>query len=547
MTADMLLKEIDRLLVSPAAVQQLRRFVLDMAVRGRLTEREPADEPADLLLAEIEQRLAEIRPKSLKRRRSAYPPVGQDEEPFPLPGTWLWVRVRQVTRDRGQVVPADKFTYIDVTAIDNEAGRLRAPTVLMPDEAPSRARRIVACGDVLYSCVRPYLLNVAVVEADMDPAPIASTAFAVLDGLGLVEPRYLWAVLRSPYFVAQVEERMRGQAYPAINDADFSLLPIPLPPLGEQRRIVAKIDQWMAICNGFEARLNASEAIRESLRRSALQCVANPGNDREEVRPALEALGELFTLPEHVDALRHALLDLAVQGQLVPQDAADEPAVELLARIAAKTAVSRDLSDLSVNIPGWTAATIAEISSLVTSGSRGWAQYYSPSGPTFIRAQNVRFGRMELANLAHVALPARTEGTRTRVDRGDILIVITGAGVTNPAMVDSDLGEAYVSQHIGLVKLTCTATAPWVLLCMMAPSSARGQLVECAYGAGKPGLNLDNIRKLVIPLPPLAEQGRIILKVKQLMNLCDDLELLLSRGKIARDRAMTALLQHALE
>ncbi len=183
---------------------------------------------------------------------------------------------------------------------------------------------------------------------------------------------------------------------------------------------------------------------------------------------------------------------------------------------------------------------------MVTSGSRGWAEFYADSGPGFIRAQNIRFGRLRLDDLAFVNPPDNSEGSRTQVAQGDLLVVITGAGVTNPALLDRDLGEAYVSQHVGLIRPTDKRLSEWFLLFLMAPSGGRAELVERAYGAGKPGLNLDNIRSLSIPLPPLAEQRRIVAKLNELMALCDRLEANLSSGENARRRLLNALLAEAL-
>jgi type I restriction enzyme S subunit len=125
-------------------------------------------------------------------------------------------------------------------------------------------------------------------------------------------------------------------------------------------------------------------------------------------------------------------------------------------------------------------------------------------------------------------------------------VVITGAGVTNPALLDRELGEAYVSQHVALVRPTSTDLSRWLLLCLMAPAGARDQLIESAYGAGKPGLNLDNIRSLRIPLPPLAEQHRIFAKVNELLALCDRLEAQLTTTQTETRRILEAVLHQAL-
>jgi type I restriction enzyme S subunit len=118
--------------------------------------------------------------------------------------------------------------------------------------------------------------------------------------------------------------------------------------------------------------------------------------------------------------------------------------------------------------------------------------------------------------------------------------------VTNPALLDHDLGEAYVSQHVGLVRPTDPQLSAWLLLCLMADGAGRAELVERAYGAGKPGLNLDNIRSLSVPLPPLAEQQRIVAKVNEVMALCDRLESYLVDSARTRTRLLDALLAEAL-
>jgi type I restriction enzyme S subunit len=228
MNADRLLAHYEGIADAPEAIPRLRRFVLDLAVRGKLVLQDPNDEPASELLKQISAEKARLVKAGEIRQLKPLPTL--DDDPFLLPSCWRWARIREITSDRGQTVPRSNFTYIDVTAIDKESGRIADAKILYPHEAPSRARKVVKKGDVIYSCVRPYLLNVAILDEDLKPGPIASTAFAVLNGFGLILPQFLWIVLRSPFMIGLVEESMRGQAYPAINDSDFALLPIPLPP-----------------------------------------------------------------------------------------------------------------------------------------------------------------------------------------------------------------------------------------------------------------------------------------------------------------------------
>ena len=318
MKADRLLAQYERIADAPDAVARLRRFILDLAVRGKLVPQDPKDEPASELLKRIAAEKARLVKAGEIKKPKSLPEV--DEPPFDIPSLWCWVRIREVTSDRGQTVPNAKFTYIDVTAIDKENGIVADPKVLPANEAPSRARKITRKGDVIYSCVRPYLLNVAVIEQDFDPTPIASTAFAVLNGHGFVMPRYLWITLRSPFMVECVEENQRGQAYPAINDADFAVLPLPLPPLAEQKRIVAKVDELMALCDQLDKARAERETARDRLAAASLARLNAPDPDtfQDDARFALDALPAITSRTDQVKQLRQTILNLAVRGKLVP-------------------------------------------------------------------------------------------------------------------------------------------------------------------------------------------------------------------------------------
>jgi type I restriction enzyme S subunit len=340
MNAERLFAHYEHIADAPDAISRLRRFVLDLAVRGKLVPQDWNDESASELLKRIAAEKARLAKAGEIKKPKTLPAL--DEPPFDLPQIWRWTRIREVASDRGQEIPQATFTYIDVTAIDKEAGVVAAPKVLKASEAPSRARKITRKNDVIYSCVRPYLLNVAVIETDFDPDPIASTAFAILNGHGLVLPRYLWIVLRSPFMVACVEENQRGQAYPAINDADFAVLPFPLPPLAEQHRIVAKVDELMALCDRQEAARLAREAVRDRLGLASLGRLnaPNPETFHADARFALDVLPALTARAGQIKQLRHTILNLAVRGKLLPQYANDEPAADWLQNISDKAAGS---------------------------------------------------------------------------------------------------------------------------------------------------------------------------------------------------------------
>jgi type I restriction enzyme, S subunit len=159
----------------------------------------------------------------------------------------------------------------------------------------------------------------------------------------------------------------------------------------------------------------------------------------------------------------------------------------------------------------------------------------------FIRAQNLKTDRLELDEVAYVELPSATEGLRTRVSRDDILVTITGANVTRSAQVDLDLAEAYINQHVGLVRLADSRLSDFVFLVVVCPSHGRKQLKDAAYGAGKPGLNLNDLASVLVPLPSLAEQRLITSRVQDAFSEAEN-----ALAIIERERPQTATLRQSI-
>ena len=242
--------------------QQLKNSILQMAVSGKLAPQDPEDEPASVLLERIRAEKEElIRAGKIKREKNPscifrgpdnafYEQIGDkepvsiaDEVPFDIPESWEWVRLRDIVYNRGQKKPENDFCYIDIGSIDNENQRLNIKeTILSPKEAPSRARKIVDYGDILYSTVRPYLHNMCIIDKIFSHTPIASTGFAALTCLDGINNEFLFLFLMSPSFdsYANDTENSKGVAYPAINDARLYQAFVPIPPEKEQKRIVEK-------------------------------------------------------------------------------------------------------------------------------------------------------------------------------------------------------------------------------------------------------------------------------------------------------------------
>jgi type I restriction enzyme, S subunit len=317
----------------------------------------------------------------------------------------------------------------------------------------------------------------------------------------------------------------------SINQTKLKSVEIPLPPLPEQRRIVAKIE---TLFTRLDAGVAGLKRIQAQLKR-----------------------------------YKASVLKAACEGKLVPQDPNDEPAEALLARILAERRAkweadliakgkdlkkakyeepqAPDVSELPELPKGWIWATLEQLSHLITSGSRGWAEYYSNEGVLFIRAQDINTDELKLDSVAYVRLPSHVDGLRTLVFDKDILITITGANVTKTALVKLPLPEAYVSQHVALVRLVATESSEYVYFWIISPTYGRRRLEKAAYGAGKPGLSLINLKELVIALPPITEQRRIVAEVERRLSLVKELEQTVNTNLARAERLRQAILKRAFE
>ena len=226
----------------------MRGAILQAAMQGKLTEQLVSDSSITVALekANSEKELL------LLKKGTKYPAITDEEIPYDLPDNWQWVRLRSIVYNREQKTPTDTFSYIDIGSIDNAHQQLNSTeTIIEASAAPSRARKIVKFGDVIYATVRPYLHNLCIIEREFSHEPIARTGFAAMVCHSCILNRYLLHYLMSPTWdkYANATDNAKGVAYPAINDKKLYAGLIPLPPIEEQKRIVERLDTLLPLCD----------------------------------------------------------------------------------------------------------------------------------------------------------------------------------------------------------------------------------------------------------------------------------------------------------
>ena len=233
------LQEIDK-----GIGDRLKKSLLQYAMEGKLVDQDPNDEPASELLKRIRTEKSELIKKGKIKKSKKLPEITEDEKPFDIPDSWEWVRLGELLKPESKVKPTKNFTYVDIASLDNKVQKIISPKYVdvSKDKIPVRATQLINRNDILYSLVRPYLKNVAIVPKKFDGA-IATSGFCVLKPLKESLTQYLFWALLSPYTTDEMHARMKGLNSPSIKKGDLIGWPIPLPPLVEQKRIVTKLSK----------------------------------------------------------------------------------------------------------------------------------------------------------------------------------------------------------------------------------------------------------------------------------------------------------------
>ncbi|HVB55963.1 MAG TPA: restriction endonuclease subunit S [Candidatus Acidoferrales bacterium] len=551
MKANPLFSRFELIADTPGNVQLLRKLIVYLAISGRLLDSHSNELSIPEILSEIASKRQLLITSGKAKKQRVLPPIDETELPAGCQDKARFERLENIaTLEKGltAIQRSKRGDYPLVTTGEHKSSSDHY-------DFEGRAAIIPMVSSTGHGSATLKRLHYQ--EGKFAVGNILCAAFPISDEL--ISARFIFE-----YLTAFKEEllvsKMIGTANVSLTIGKIGEVPIPIVPPAVQRRV----DELMTLCDRFEEALECRERVRDQLVTASLHHLneaANGQSLRTHTSLYFGHLPRLTTQSHHIEQLRETILNIAVRGQFSAQNLSDEPVSKLLGqirleqqRLVSEGAIPKPKPLLPVSQtqlafdlpPNWESVDFGELCNVVTSGSRGWAEYYSESGAKFIRAQNIRFGKLRLDDLACVNPPKKIEGTRTQVSNGDLLVVITGAGVTNPALLETDLGEAYVSQHVALIKPTDTSLSAWLLLCLMAPMGGRGELVKRAYGAGKPGLNLGNIRSLPIPLPPLAEQRRILAKVSAVMKICDRLETTLAAQKSESGRLLEAVLHLAL-
>jgi type I restriction enzyme S subunit len=484
---------------APDGVKRLRELVLSLAVRGQLVAQDPEDQPADVLLERIAQEKARLVKEKKIRKPKKLPPLVRESLPFALPTGWVWSRVEHFVQEvtdgvhKTPVYVDSGVPFLSIKDISSGFMDFRN-TRFISDEAHWEMTR--RCrpqrGDILF-CRIGTLGRALVVDTDREFSIFVS--LGLLKMTGHLDARYIQHVLNSPESYSQYDRIKAGGSHTnKLNLGAMRGAVMPIAPLAEQRRIVARVDELMGLLDRLEAARTHRDDVRTKARDAALADLRD-APDTEAVEAAwgriARQMDDLFTTPDDVAPLRQAILQLAVRGRLVPA-----------------TCMEVGLSDL-----------LRERLSNGRSVPTG--QGYPVLRLTALRGQSV-----DSQHSKNGAWSAE-DGRRFRIEAGDLLVV-RGNGskdlVARGCMVLETEEVAFPDTAIRLRPDLNRVSQKYLFYAWEAPSSRAFLEEKAKTTAGIWKVSQADLYDVTLPVPDLAAQERIVAKVDALMAICDRLE-----------------------
>ncbi|PHR11553.1 MAG: restriction endonuclease subunit S [Sphingopyxis sp.] len=556
---------------APNGIKKLRELILELAVRGKLVPQDTDDEPACELLSRIAEEKARLVAEGKIKKQKALAEIGEDETPFELPTNWTWNRLGNLVTESGagwspscepRPREANEWGVLKVSAVSWGIYQPEENKAL-PASLTARPEHEVAEGDFLVSRANTAELVARSVVVETTPTHLMlSDKIVRLKLTSLCERRYVNLANSAP-LARDYYSRVAGGTSSSMKNVSREQilhLPFALPPLAEQHRIVAKVDELMALCDRLEAQQADAESAHAQLVQALLDSLTQ-ASDATDFAANWQRLAEhfhiLFTTEPSIDALKQTLLQLAVMGKLVPQDPSDESAGELLKRIAeekarlmAKGKLKKQKSLPEVDdeekphaLPSnWEWVRFDLVSHTRLGKMLDKAKNKGELRP-YLRNTNVQWFNFEMDDLKSMRFEEH-ELDEYRVIPGD-LVICEGGEPGRCAVWKGDIEDMFIQKALHRARPWLGISPFFLQFCLKAAADS-GFLDQFFTGATIKHFSGEKLAKYPVPLPPLAEQHRIVAKVDQLIALCDQLKTRLTQARQLNEQLASTLVEQAV-
>ncbi|EGR4061512.1 restriction endonuclease subunit S [Vibrio cholerae] len=545
-------------------IKKLRELILELAVRGKLVPQDPSDEPASVLLERIAAEKAQLVKEKKIKKPKALPKIS-NEKPFSVPESWTWTQLGFVTNygvcEKAESKDVQDSTWVlELEDVEKSTSKLLRK-VRFEDRSFESSKNVFLKKDVIYGKLRPYLDKVIVA----DEAGVCTTEMIPMRGYCDFSPEFLRLVLKTPYFIEYANSSTHGMNLPRMGTDKAREALIPLAPINEQHRVVAKVDELMALCDQLEQQTEASLDAHQVLVETLLATLTN-SQDATELMANWARVSEhfdtLFTTEQSIDQLKQTILQLAVMGKLVPQDPNDEPAAILLERIAEEKAqlVKEKKIKKQKALPpiaddekpfelpkGWEWCRLGEIYD-VSSSKRIHVKDYVENGIPFFRSKEI--GELGRGNdISTELFISHNQYDALRYQLGfphpnDLMLASIGGSIGNNWIADE---RPFYYKDGNITKISHHSLSNPKFLKLFVDSALFWKQVNNGVaGSAYNALTIIKIQNLVFPLPPLEEQLKIVTKVEELCAICEEVKQRLRDSQQTQLQLTDAIVEQAL-
>lgn len=523
-------------------IKKLRELILELAIRGKLVSQDFSDEPANELLDRVKQIKTD---KKLGSRKTSFSNE-RTQLQFEIPSNWIWTQVGQIGICKTGKTPSTKNSeFFDGSVPFIGPGQISSSGFIQGaekflSEIGAHESTEAQSNDILMVCIGGSIGKAAIARERMTFNQQINSISPIL-----CNSKYIFRAITAPSFTSELLAKSTGSATPIINRTKWEALFLPLPPLTEQLRIANKVDELMALCDQLESQTEASIEAHQTLVKSLLETLTN-AKDADELNESWQRISAhfdvLFTTEDSIDQLKQTILQLAVMGKLVKQDSNDEPASKLLERIAAekeqlikvkkikKQKAIKPITELEkpYELPdNWSWSRMGYVGEY----QKGFAfksQDYMEEGVMIAKIQNLSEGVTD--NAVYLESDKAANFEQYRLVEGDIVMTTVGSWFSAPK---SAVGRTFLINetfHGSLLNQNTVKIRPighldynFLYICLNSFDFKSYLYREAQGTANQASITQDSIKNFVIGVPPLDEQKKIVLKVKELMALCDKL------------------------
>lgn len=542
--------------ISLEGIVRLRELILELAIQGKLVMQDSNDEPASSLLRQIAAEKEELIKEGKIKKSNLLPELAHLENPFEIPSSWEWTRLGCICTkltDGSHNPPIDSGNGLPMLSSQNVTnGKIDFANpsryVSEKDFEIEDQRTQIQPNDVLLTIVAT--IGRSAVVPKTAPKFVIQRSVAVLQSK--LNPYFLSMQLVSPHCMLYFDTNSKGTAQKGIYLAKLGLMEIVIPPLAEQHRIVAKVDELMKLCDKLEEEQTKNLTTHHHLVKCLLETLTQ-ANDADELQSTWEKISQhfdtLFCTVDSIEQLKQTILQLAVMGKLVKQDPNDEPANELIQRIArekeilikdGKISKQKELPIITENnvpfkIPeSWAWCRLGLVTDIIAGASFQSEAFNTNGGTKCIKITNAGVGEF-IETEDYLPESFIKKYNSYLVKEGDLILALTRPYISSGLKISicpSSYNNSLLNQRVAAIRSVSSLLSQlYVFTFIQSPHVLSFYKSKFDDKSQQPNMKMGDITDLVFALPPSFEQQRILARAKELLTLCDSLKEKISKSE----------------